>query len=290
MDVDFIPASKAGRDIQYPIWLFPSHVNILAVRLLLALLHVDPAQRLTAAEARAHKWCAENPFADIVHSHILENGVDCVERSPEIDQNSGGGHRNVGTLTPGGGSTAKDIQQSEDTLRPCASPTFLQIFPCEVFQSGIVFPNQHQNMSLNGSARSPVPRFISQSTQTSPTVSPPVTPPPSRQNSSQTRTDCRAESGSPMNAFDESTMPSQTGGPNEEFPLAITGNVISVPGMLTNHALFSTPERAIGSNGRSTFAEGVSQRDFYLAILQQQQEKEAEAVAMIASCTDSNGI
>lgn len=44
-----------------PEWLFPSSISRSAVSLLLWLLHVDPLQRCTAAEALHHPWCLGSP-------------------------------------------------------------------------------------------------------------------------------------------------------------------------------------------------------------------------------------
>jgi serine/threonine protein kinase len=54
---DYFAALSAGKEPQYPTWLFPTHMSSpLARSLLVQLLHPDPLIRPTAADALKHRW------------------------------------------------------------------------------------------------------------------------------------------------------------------------------------------------------------------------------------------
>ena len=58
MLTEYGPAVREGRlkDLVLPVWFFPPCISILAGSLILQLIHVDPLQRCTAAEALRHPW------------------------------------------------------------------------------------------------------------------------------------------------------------------------------------------------------------------------------------------
>ena len=55
---EYGPAVREGRlkDLVLPVWFFPPCISTLAGSLILQLIHVDPLQRCTAAEALRHPW------------------------------------------------------------------------------------------------------------------------------------------------------------------------------------------------------------------------------------------
>lgn len=53
---DYTVAVKEGRQPLYPTWFFPPRVSASAASLIVLLLHYDPSQRITAAEAQMHAW------------------------------------------------------------------------------------------------------------------------------------------------------------------------------------------------------------------------------------------
>lgn len=58
MLTEYGPAVREGRekDVSLPTWFFPSSISLLAGSLILSLIHIDPLQRCTAAEALRHPW------------------------------------------------------------------------------------------------------------------------------------------------------------------------------------------------------------------------------------------
>ena len=58
MQSEYGPAMRDGKgdEIILPLWFFPSSISPLAGSLIVSLLHIDPQQRCTAAEALRHPW------------------------------------------------------------------------------------------------------------------------------------------------------------------------------------------------------------------------------------------
>jgi serine/threonine protein kinase len=58
MQLEYGPAMREGKgnEIVLPLWFFVSSISSLAGSLIVSLLHIDPQQRCTAAEALRHPW------------------------------------------------------------------------------------------------------------------------------------------------------------------------------------------------------------------------------------------
>ena len=95
---EYSPAVRDGRakDLILPGWFFPPSISPLAGSLILALIHVDPQQRFTAAEALRHPWSTGegrpgSPDALSVRNQtqgmknlLLEEGKDKEKLKPKV--------------------------------------------------------------------------------------------------------------------------------------------------------------------------------------------------------------
>ena len=65
---EYTPAVREGRgkEITLPGWFFPPSISPLAGSLILSLIHIDPQQRCTAAEALRHPWSTGESLGSII--------------------------------------------------------------------------------------------------------------------------------------------------------------------------------------------------------------------------------
>ena len=65
---EYTPAVREGRgkEITLPGWFFPPSISPLAGSLILSLIHIDPQQRCTAAEALRHPWSTGESLGSVI--------------------------------------------------------------------------------------------------------------------------------------------------------------------------------------------------------------------------------
>ena len=68
---DYATIIREGREFVPPGWFFPAKISSLTAKLIVSLLHFDPSQRITAAEALQHPWCLGSTTA--AHSASSSN-------------------------------------------------------------------------------------------------------------------------------------------------------------------------------------------------------------------------
>lgn len=56
VDTEYAAAVASGADVSFPSWFFPAQLSSTASSLIIALLHHDPTQRLSATSALMHPW------------------------------------------------------------------------------------------------------------------------------------------------------------------------------------------------------------------------------------------
>lgn len=72
LSTEYVTSIEKGEEPDYPSWFFPPHISNLGAALIVSLLHHDPAQRLTAAQAHMHPWCLGGSSAKELRSYLYE--------------------------------------------------------------------------------------------------------------------------------------------------------------------------------------------------------------------------
>lgn len=158
MSSDYVRAIEAGREPLLPDWFFPvESISPQAASLIVLLLHTDPAQRLTAAEAKKHPWCLELSEGNFSHVQFCSSRGVAGAGNKSTAASIGMTVANANNAAPSGGCGTSDSSSNVSSSSHVSQSTIVPSLIVPVVSSGNVSSSTSPSSNSSSSSANASP-------------------------------------------------------------------------------------------------------------------------------------